>query len=89
MNVMPVTKSGFTLANYGDIFTGDAGSALLLTLEIALITGIVATIIGTAAAIGINSMKKRSRSAILSVSQLPMVNPDLVTGIQPGNEPPV
>ena len=73
--------SGFTLANYGDIFTGDAGSALLLTLEIAIITGIVATIIGTAAAIGINSMRKRSRSVVLSVSQLPMVNPDLVTGI--------
>lgn len=73
--------SGFTLANYGDIFAGDAGSALLLTLEIAIITGIVATIIGTAAAIGINSMRKRSRSAVLSVSQLPMVNPDLVTGI--------
>ena len=73
--------SGFTLANYKDIFTGDAGSALLLTLEIALITGIAATIIGTAAAIGINSMKKRSRSVVLSVSQLPMVNPDLVTGI--------
>lgn len=73
--------NGFTLANYGDVFTGDAGSALLLTLEIALITGIVATIIGTAAAIGINSMKKRSRNAVLSVSQLPMVNPDLVTGI--------
>lgn len=73
--------NGFTLANYGDIFTGDAGSALLLTLEIALITGIVATVIGTAAAIGINSMRKRSRSVVLSVSQLPMVNPDLVTGI--------
>ena len=73
--------NGFTLANYGDIFTGDAGSALLLTLEIALITGIVATIIGTAAAIGINSMRKRPRSVVLSVSQLPMVNPDLVTGI--------
>ena len=73
--------NGFTLANYGDIFTGDAGSALLLTLEIAIITGIVATIIGTAAAIGINSMRKRSRSVVLSVSQLPMVNPDLVTGI--------
>ncbi len=73
--------NGFTLANYGDIFTGDAGSALLLTLEIALITGIVATVIGTAAAIGINNMRKRSRSVVLSVSQLPMVNPDLVTGI--------
>ena len=73
--------NGFTLANYGDIFTGDAGSALLLTLEIALITGIVATVIGTAAAIGINSMRKRTRNVVLSVSQLPMVNPDLVTGI--------
>ena len=73
--------NGFTLANYGDIFATDAGSALLLTLEIAIITAVVATIIGTAAAIGINSMKKRSRSAVLSVSQLPMVNPDLVTGI--------
>ena len=73
--------TGFTLSNYADVFTGEAGKALLLTLEIALISSVVATVIGTAAAIGINSMKKRSRSAVLSVSQLPMVNPDLVTGI--------
>ncbi|MDO4492657.1 MAG: ABC transporter permease [Clostridia bacterium] len=72
---------GFTFANYGRIFTGEAGSALILTLEIAVITSIVATVIGTAAAIGINSMKKRPRQLITSVSQLPMVNPDLVTGI--------
>ena len=72
---------GFTFRNYGEIFAGEAGKALMLTLEIAVISSIVATIIGTAAAIGINSMKKRSRSAVLSVSQLPMVNPDLVTGI--------
>ncbi len=73
--------TGFTLSNYADVFTGEADKALLLTLEIALISSVVATVIGTAAAIGINSMKKRSRSAVLSVSQLPMVNPDLVTGI--------
>ena len=53
----------------------------MLTLEIALITSVVATVIGTFAAIGINSMKKRPRSIILDISQLPMVNPDLVTGI--------
>ena len=41
----------------------------------------VATVIGTAAAIGIYAMKKRTRNVILNVSQLPMVNPDLVTGI--------
>ena len=72
---------GFTLTNYGAIFKGEASRALMLTLEIAVISSVAATIIGTAAAIGINSMKKRSRSMVLSVSQLPMVNPDLVTGI--------
>ena len=67
--------NGFTLENYANVFAGEAGSALLLTLEIALITSIVATVIG------INSMKKRPKSIILNISQLPMVNPDLVTGI--------
>lgn len=65
----------------GRLFTSKAGNALILTLEVALISSIAATIIGTAAAIGINSMKKRTRTTVLSVSQLPMVNPDLVTGI--------
>lgn len=73
--------NGFTLANYGTVFSGDAGSALLLTLEIAFASSIIATVVGTAAAIGINSMKKRSRNIVVNVSQLPMVNPDLVTGI--------
>ena len=72
---------GFTLSNYSNLFTGEAGQALLLTLEIAAISSVVATVIGTAAAIGIYAMKKRSRNVILNVSQLPMVNPDLVTGI--------
>ena len=73
--------NGFTLANYGTVFSGDAGSSLLLTLEVAFTSSIIATVIGTAAAIGINSMRKRSRNLVVNVSQLPMVNPDLVTGI--------
>jgi spermidine/putrescine transport system permease protein len=73
--------NGFTLANYGTVFSGDAGSSLLLTLEVAFASSIIATVIGTAAAIGINSMRKRSRNLVVNVSQLPMVNPDLVTGI--------
>lgn len=73
--------NGCTLANYGTVFSGDAGSSLLLTLEIALISSVIATVIGTAAAIGINSMRKRTRNIVVNVSQLPMVNPDLVTGI--------
>ena len=73
--------NGCTLSNYSTLFKGDAGSSLLLTLEIAFASSIIATVIGTAAAIGINSMRKRSRNIVVSVSQLPMVNPDLVTGI--------
>ena len=72
---------GFTLQNYANLFSGEAGSSLLLTLEIAAISSIIATVIGTAAAIGIYAMKKRTRNLILNVSELPMVNPDLVTGI--------
>ena len=72
---------GFTFANYSNLFAGEAGSALLLTLEVAIISSLVATVIGTAAAIGIYAMKKKSRNLLLNVSQLPMVNPDLVTGI--------
>ena len=72
---------GFTLHNYTTLFTGEAGQALLLTLEVAGITSVLATLIGTAAAIGVYSMRKRPRNLILNASQLPMVNPDLVTGI--------
>lgn len=72
---------GFTFANYSNLFAGEAGSALLLTLEVAIISSLVATVIGTAAAIGIYAMKKKPRKLLLNVSQLPMVNPDLVTGI--------
>ena len=72
---------GFTFYNYLHIFSGPAGEAILVTLEVAAISSVVATVIGTAAAIGIYAMKKRTRSLILNVSQLPMVNPDLVTGI--------
>ena len=72
---------GFTLQNYTTLFTGEAGQSLLLTLEVAAISSVIATLIGTAAAIGIYAMKKRTRNIVLNISQLPMVNPDLVTGI--------
>ena len=54
---------------------------ILLVAIIPFTRLIVGSSIGTAAAIGIHSMKKRPRSIILNLSQLPMVNPDLVTGI--------
>ena len=56
-------------------------NALMVTLSVAVISALVATFIGTFAAIGIHSMKKRPRAVVENISRLPMVNPDLVTGI--------
>ena len=53
----------------------------MVTLSVAVISALVATVIGTFAAIGIHSMKKRPRGVVENISRLPMVNPDLVTGI--------
>ena len=57
-------------------------NALMVTLSVAVISALVATFIGTFAAIGIHSMKKRPRAVVENISRLPMVNPDLVTGIR-------
>ena len=74
--------TGFSLKWYEQLF-GDStiAGALWVTLSVAIVSAIVATVIGTLAAIGLHSMKKRNRAMIENVSQLPIVNPDLVTGI--------
>jgi len=74
--------TGFSLQWYKALFS-DATlmRALGVTLSIAVISAIVSTVFGTAAAIGIHNMRKGPRRVVESVSQLPMVNPDLVTGI--------
>lgn len=73
---------GFSLRWY-EALLSDATlmNALWVTLSVAIISAIVATVIGTFAAIGIHSMKKAPRAVVENISQLPMVNPDLVTGI--------
>lgn len=74
--------TGFSLRWYEELFENEMiMSSLLNTLVLALISSIIATLIGTLAAIGIYSMKKRARSAIMAVTNLPMVNPEVVTGI--------
>ncbi|MEL7608406.1 MAG: ABC transporter permease [Bacillota bacterium] len=73
---------GFSTDWYRALFSDERiMEALWITLSIAVISAIVATVIGTFAAIGMHSMKKRRRTVIENVSQLPMVNPDLVTGV--------
>ena len=55
--------------------------ALQNTLIIALISSLGATAIGTAAAIGINGMKRFTRKAVMNITNFPMVNPEIVTGV--------
>ncbi len=73
---------GFSLRWY-EALLSDATlmNALWVTLSVAIISATVATVIGTFAAIGLHSMKKAPRAVVENISQVPVVNPDLVTGI--------
>ncbi len=73
---------GFTLKWYTQMFDSRSiMNALYNTLLIAFLSALIATIIGTAAAIGINSMKQGPRTIVMGVNNIPMLNSDIVTGI--------
>ena len=74
--------SGFTLQWYADLFSDRLIlNSLWVTLSVAVISALAATVIGTFAAIGIHNMGKTPRAIITNISYLPVANPDLVTGI--------
>ena len=73
---------GFTLDWYKSLLENEAIlQALYNTLAIALLSSLIATVIGVIACIGMNRMKKRSRTLILGITNIPMLNADIVTGI--------
>lgn len=73
---------GFTLKWYQSLFHNEAIlNALFHTLLIACIASIVSTIIGTIACIAIMNLKKRSRAIVMGVTNIPMLNAEIVTGI--------
>ena len=73
---------GFTLKWYKALFQNQSiMNALYATLIIAILSAFIATIIGTAAAIAINSMKKTPRTIMVAITNIPMLNADIVTGI--------
>lgn len=77
-----VRWEGFTLDWYRDLFQNELIlDSLVVTLQIALLAAAVSTVIGTMAAVGIYSMNGRLRRLMLSVNNIPMVNPEIVTGI--------
>lgn len=73
---------GFTFHWYSELFHNeDIMSALTTTLAIAFLSAVIATILGTAAAIAINNMKKKHRMILLGITNIPLLNADIVTGI--------
>ena len=74
--------SGFTLKWYAKLFqNSDILSAFSNTLIIATISAVLATILGTVAAIGIMGTKKWTKKLIMNVTNIPMMNPEIVTGV--------
>ena len=73
---------GFTGRWYVSLFQDDAiMNALYTTLIIALLSAFIATVVGTAASLGIQAMHKRTRTLMMGITNIPMLNADIVTGI--------
>ena len=73
---------GFSFRWYGELFQDRSiMQALQVTILVAVIAAVVATILGTLAAIGIYSMKKRPQALMMTITNIPMTMPDIVTGI--------
>jgi spermidine/putrescine transport system permease protein len=73
---------GFSFKWYLQLFADPrVMQALYVTVGIAALAAIVATVVGTIAAIGIHSADKLPRSLLINVSYLPMLTPEIVTGV--------
>lgn len=73
---------GFSLRWYGELFTSSTiMTALANTLLIAFFSSLIAVILGTAAAIAINRMKRTPKAIVMGITNIPMLNADIVTGI--------
>ncbi len=74
---------GFSLKWYKELFESETVlTALYNTLVLAVSSAVISTVVGTAAAVGINKIRsKQAKGIIMGVSNIPMMNPDIVTGI--------
>ena len=74
--------SGFTLRWYQRLFEDRyILEALLNTLIIAVVSAFASTVLGTMAAVGINRMKRMPKKVMMNITNFPMVNPEIVTGV--------
>ncbi|WP_373600779.1 ABC transporter permease [Paraclostridium bifermentans] len=74
---------GFTLKWYGKLLEDDRiMTALYYTILVAILSAVIATIIGTITAIGIHRMRNgKGKKLLLNINYLPILNPDVVTGV--------
>ena len=73
---------GFTLEQYAELFRdGDLLKLLGNSILISVIASAVSTVFGTVAAVGICNLKPRMRRLVMHMTDIPMTNPDIVTGI--------
>ncbi len=79
--------TGFTFQLYENLFTGANSSSVALlnalknTLLVALMASAVSTILGTLSAIGIYNMRGRMKKTMTFLNNVPMLNPDIITGV--------
>jgi spermidine/putrescine transport system permease protein len=73
---------GFTLDWYRELFRDPAIiRALSNTLLIAFLSALIATVIGTLAAVAVDSLNKKTKAVVMNITNLPVMNPDIVTGV--------
>ncbi len=74
--------NGFTLGWYGKLFNdSEIIHAIQVTLMVSVLASVISTVLGTAAAIGIAGLKKYPRKIVMSVNNIPMMNPDIIMGV--------
>lgn len=73
---------GFTFSQYGELFRDDSLLKLLgNSVLVAVLSSVIATILGTMAALGIYAMRGKMRRIVMGVTNIPMTNPEIVTGV--------
>ena len=73
---------GFTLQQYVRLFQDDKLLSLLgNSLLLAVLASLISTVFGTVAAVGIHSLRPKMRRVVMSLTNIPMTNPDIVTGV--------
>ena len=75
--------SGFSLYWYRELFRdSETLGAVRNTLILAVSAALISTVMGTAAAVGIHKLRSRALRAMMdTVTNIPMINPDIITGI--------